>query len=133
MFAQITSAVKPITAAIGALLSLLGVGVFVKTRHKHVTVLIPFFVGVPMLVLGLAAMASEERSADAMHAATGISALGLFASLQGLLAPQLFRATAEGREEHQIRTVVQAVTAGLCAGHQALAISSFVNARRAED
>lgn len=122
---------QPITMAIGAVLSLLGLGAYAKTSHRHITVLFPALVGVPMLLLGLAA-GKEERAADAMHAATGVSALGLLVSLQGLLRPQLFRATAEGREEHPTRTAVQAATAGLCAGHQALAISSFIRARQSE-
>jgi hypothetical protein len=120
---------QKITLAIGAVLSLLGVGAFVKTRHKHITVLIPFFVGVPMFLLGLAA-SREDRAADAMHAATGVSALGLVAGLQGILFPQLFQATAENREAHQMRTAVQVATTGLCAVHQALAIKSFLDARR---
>jgi uncharacterized membrane protein len=121
--------VRQITIAIGAVLSLLGIGAFVKTEHKHATVLFPLFVGLPMALLGVVAMTNEERAADAMHAASGISALGLVGSLQGLLFPQLFKSTAPGGEAHEARTVVQAATAGLCAGHQALAISSFVRAR----
>lgn len=121
--------VRQVTIAIGAVLSLLGIGVFVKTEHRHPTVLIPLFVGLPMALLGIVSVASEERAADAMHAATGISALGLVGSLQGLLLPQLFQATAPGGEAHEARTVVQAATAGLCAAHQAVAISSFVRAR----
>ena len=120
---------QKITVAIGAALSLLGVGAFVKTRYKHITVLIPFFVGLPMLFLGLAA-SREDRTADAMHAASAVSALGLVAGLQGVLFPQLFQATAESREAHQMRTTVQVATAGLCAVHQALAIKTFLEARR---
>ena len=119
---------QKITVAIGVALSLLGMGAFVKTRHKHITVLIPFFVGLPLLLLGVLA-SREDRAADAMHAASAVSALGLVAGLQGVLFPQLFQATAENREAHQMRTEVQIATAGLCAVHQAAAIKSFLDAR----
>jgi len=51
-------------------------------------------------------------------------------SLQGLLFPQLFPATAE--VDRPRRGVVQGITAALCGVHLGLVVRSFVGARRAE-
>lgn len=67
---------------------------------------------------------------DDMHGATGVSALGVLVSLQGLLFPQLFPITAE--TDRPRRSAVQGITAALCGLHLGLAVKSFVEARQIE-
>jgi uncharacterized membrane protein len=118
-----------ITVGIGSALSVFGLGAFLGAGRKHITALIPAFLGLPLLVLGLAGR-REGMTRDAMHTATGVSALGVLVSLQGLLFPQLFPATAEA--DRPRRSLVQGITAALCGLHLVLAVKSFVGARRAE-
>jgi hypothetical protein len=81
------------------------------------------------VLLGLAGR-DEGMTKDAMHGATGVSALGALVSVQGLLFPQLFPATAEA--DRPRRGAVQGVTAALCGLHLGLAVRSFLQARQIE-
>jgi hypothetical protein len=118
-----------ITVGVGSALSFLGLGAFFGTSRKHVTALIPAFLGVPLLLFGLAGRRDSMTRED-MHGATAVSALGVLVSLQGLLFPQLFPATAEA--DRPRRGLVQGITAALCGLHLGLAVRSFAGARRPE-
>lgn len=117
------------TMILGSLLSALGLGAYLGTVERHFTALIPTYVGVPMLFLGAAARKDEHVEA-VMHAATGLSLVGLLVSLQGLFLPHLFSETVECSEDHPQRQAVQAGTAVLTGIHFLLAMRSFIVARR---
>jgi hypothetical protein len=104
------------TTGIGIALSMLGIGAFFASPRKHVTSLIPAFLGIPLTALGVAG-AKEEFKQGAKAGAAGISLIGLLVSAQGLFFPQLFPATDVPREDVPMRGAVQVMTAVLCAVH----------------
>ena len=117
-----------LTIIIGILLTLLGVGFYVallavEGENPSVTALIPAFVGIPVLVLGLAAL-KESIHKHAMH---GVSLLALL----GLLLPagRLSMKLIQG--EHVKTTILVSLVsmAALCGVLLAACIRSFVRAR----
>jgi cytochrome bd-type quinol oxidase subunit 2 len=104
------------TTGIGLALSMLGVGAFFASARKHVTSLIPAFLGIVLTALGVAGR-KEEFKQGARAGAIGISLVGLLVSAQGLFFPQLFPATDVPREDVPMRGAVQIMTAVLCALH----------------
>ena len=118
-----------ISLIFGALLSFLGLGAYAEAEDKHITALIPSFLGLPLLFLGLAGQRAEQTK-DAMHAAAGIGLLGFLISLQGLLFPEFFPQTAGGYTEHPRRGMVQAMTTALTGIYVILSFKSFLEARR---
>jgi len=105
-----------VTMGIGIALSMLGVGAFFASPRKHVTSLIPVFLGLPLTLLGVAGR-REDLKRGATAGAAGISLIGLLVSAQGLFFPQLFPATDVPREDVPMRGAVQATTAALCGIH----------------
>jgi hypothetical protein len=105
---------SPITTGIGIALSMLGVGAFFASPRKHVTSLIPTFLGLPLALLGVAEL-KEDLKQGATAGAAGVSLIGLLVSAQGLFFPQLFPVTDVPREDAPMRGAVQAITAVLCA------------------
>ncbi len=109
---------------IGTALSMLGVGAFFSASRKHITTLIPAFLGMPLFLLGVAAH-KEDLAKGATLGATGLSFAGFLVSVQGLFFPQLFSETAVSRSEYPKRGAVQAITAVLCGTHVWLSVQSF--------
>lgn len=114
-----------ITMGIGTALGMIGVGAFFSSKHKHITTLIPFFLGLPLVLLGIAGR-KEEWKQGAELGAAGISLVGVLVSLQGLFFPDLFPQTAGPRGEYPTRSAVQAITAGLCGTHVGLTAQSLM-------
>jgi cytochrome bd-type quinol oxidase subunit 2 len=110
---------------IGTALSMLGIGAFFNSSRKHVTALIPVFLGVPLFLLGLAAR-KEDLAEKAALGATGVSLAGVLVSVQSLFFPQMFAATAVPRSEYPMRGAIQAMTGVLCASFLGLAIRSLI-------
>lgn len=108
------------TIAIGLLLILQGVGFYVVTETKSLTALIPAFFGVPILLLGFAALKESIRK-HAMHGAVALALLGLLAPI-GRIASAGLKLSAAG-----VSLVLMIV---LCGGLLVLGIKSFVDARR---
>jgi lysylphosphatidylglycerol synthetase-like protein (DUF2156 family) len=106
--------------AFGVLLTLQGVGFYIATSSKSVTALIPAFVGIPMLALGLAAFRDFARK-HAMHAASAIALLGFLAAV-GRMASARIHFSPAG-----ISVLLLALITG---GFAALSIKSFVDTRR---
>jgi len=104
------------TTGIGIALSMLGIGAFFASPRRHITSLIPAFLGLPLAALGVAG-AKEEFRQGANAGAAGVSLIGLLVSAQGLFFPQLFPVTDVPREDAPLRGAVQAMTAVLCAIH----------------
>lgn len=118
-----------ITTVFGALLSLLGAALYAISPSHHATALFPTAIGVPMAAVGF--VASDERPAPvATGAATGLAAVGLLVSLQGLLRPQLFSATAAGSQAHPARGFAQMGTAVVSAAYLAISLAALLGNRR---
>jgi hypothetical protein len=115
-----------ITLIIGLLLTALGVWGRFWTEHggESITSLIPAFVGLPLILLGLVAL--EERFLKhAMHLAAMIGCLG-FLGAGGRLVVVLVRG---GSLDGPAGWSTMAMT-GLCGLFVALCVNSFVAARR---
>lgn len=121
-----------VTTLFGALLSLVGVGAFVAAPSRHITALFPAFLGAPMALLGITGQV-EGSSGDAARLAAGIAGGGLAVSLQGLLLPQLFKATAPGRGLHPQRRALQMITAVLCGAYLAFSLVVALGRPRGAD
>ena len=108
----------PTTAiAIGTLLVIQGIGFYIGTDSKSVTALIPAFVGLPILLMGIIAFKESAR----MHAAAALGALGLLAAI-GRTAAAGLSLSAVG-----ISLVIMMLLTG---GFVLLCVKSFVGARR---
>jgi hypothetical protein len=118
-----------ITTLFGALLSLLGAALYARSPSHHATALFPVAIGVPMTAVGLAA-ADEGPAPAATGVAGGFAAAGLLVSLQGLLRPELFAATAAGSEEHPARRYAQMGTAVLSAAYLGISLAALLGSRR---
>ena len=117
-----------LTIVIGALLTLLGVGMYVgllavEGKAPSVTALIPAFAGIPLLLLGLAALQESIRK----HAMHGVSLLALLGFLlpAGRLGMKLF----QGQPVRTTILVPLLLMAALSAMLLAACIRSFVQAR----
>ena len=60
-----------ITLLVGVLLVIEGLGFYVATGTKSITALIPTFVSLPILVLGILALHASARTRDALGRGTG--------------------------------------------------------------
>ena len=116
-----------ITIGIGCVLIALGVGSYFGTGRASVTALIPAFFGLPLALLGVAAVKERLRK-HAMHAAAVIGLLGLvgasrgFASLPALLSG--------GEVERPVAVYVQIAMTLVCLVFVVLCVGSFIKARR---
>jgi len=118
------------TTAVGTLLILIGVGFYFGTGATSLTALIPAALGLPMAIAGVVAHREALRK-HAMHAAVLVGLLGVLGSARGLLR---LPAVLSGAEVVRPAAVVaQSLTALLCLAFVALAVNSFIQARRARD
>jgi len=105
----------------------LGLVGYLLTGGVHMTALIPAFIGVILLVLGLLGRKQNLR-AHVMHAALLIGLLALLGTAGSLLKlPAAFDGTAERPET----IFAQAATAVLSVVYLALGVRFFIAARRA--
>jgi hypothetical protein len=115
----------PTTAiVIGLLLIVLGVAGFIATGSTAKTALIPAGFGAVLLLLGLVAR-NPQRLKMAMHIAVVVALLGLLGALSGPM--QLMAGTAQ----RPAAALAQTVMVLLMAVFIALAVKSFIDARRA--
>jgi uncharacterized membrane protein len=104
----------------GVLLIIQGAGFYVGTGASSVTSLIPAFIGLPILLLGLLAFREAWRK-HAMHAAAAFGLLGLLAAV-GRIASAGWSLSAAGTS---LMLMIL-----LCGGFIVLCIKSFRDARR---
>ncbi len=105
----------------------LGLAGFFLTGAVHKTALIPAFIGVVLLVLGLLG-SKENLRMHVMHAALLIGLLALLGTARSLLKlPAAF----DGTAERPGAVFAQAATAVLSVVYLALGVRSFIAARRA--
>jgi ABC-type uncharacterized transport system permease subunit len=114
----------PLAIAFGALLTLLGGGVYFYTEMVSVTALIPAFFGIPLIVLGVIA-GNEKFRMHAMHGAALVGLIGFaipgYMVIAGLIRGDAFNAA---KQE-------QAAMAGICGVFLGLCVKSFIDARMA--
>jgi hypothetical protein len=116
-----------ITIAFALVYIVLGVAGFFLTGAAHMTALIPAFIGIVLLVLGLLG-GNEKLRMHVMHAALLIGLLALLGTARSLLKlPAAFDGTAERPEA----VFAQAATAVLSVVYLAVGVRSFIAARRA--
>ena len=109
-----------ITIMVGALLVIQGVGFFVAASFGSITAMIPTFLGVPILVLGILAFKESARK-HAMHLTAVLATLGCLAAV-GRMASAGLSVSAAG-----VSLIIMATLTG---GLLLLCIQSFVSARR---
>jgi hypothetical protein len=117
-----------LTIVIGILLTLLGVGFYVgltvlEGAHPSATALIPVFAGLPILMLGVAALKESIRK-HAMHGAALLALLGCVLPLG-----HLSRKLAQGAGVKTTALVSMVLMTLLCGLLLAACIRSFVRAR----
>jgi hypothetical protein len=118
--------VPVITVIIGLLLTALGLWGRFGTEHGHesITSLIPAFVGVPLIFLGLFAL-NERFLKHAMHLAAMLGCLGFLAAGGRLIV----KAVRAGTLNDPAGWSTAAMT-GLCGLFVVFCVNSFVAARR---
>ncbi|MFQ5606059.1 MAG: hypothetical protein ACE5HS_22535 [bacterium] len=115
------------TIGLGLLLFLVGLAAYFVSGTKSITALIPAFFGLPISLLGVAAL-QEKWQRHAMHGAVVLALLGFLGSVSGL--PKLFTLIAGGDVSRPLAVVVQSIMAIACAVLVALGIRSFIEVRR---
>ncbi|WP_420112815.1 hypothetical protein [Pseudactinotalea sp.] len=117
-----------LTLAIGSLLTATGVVAWLVTSMSSITSLIPAFVGVLLLIVGLIARRGEKVRRHAMHAGMLVALLGALGSIMNVAKiGSLFDGTAE-RPAAIIVSLIMFVTLVV---YLAFGIRSFVQARKA--
>lgn len=109
------------TIGLGAALIVLGVIVTIASSSGSATSLIPAFIGVVFVVLGLVARAKPDLNRHLMHAAAALALVAIIGSL----------GSAIGRGAEGWALFAQIATIVLCAGFVVLAVQSFRAARLA--
>lgn len=113
----------PITIGFGVAMILLGGGFFVGSKPRSAISLVPAFIGVVFVVLGVLGRQERWRK-HAMHAAALLA-------LIGSIATTLVDVAFGSGEERRGAVLEESLMAILCAVFVALCVRSFVAARRA--
>jgi hypothetical protein len=114
-----------IAIVIGILLDVLATVSFVLSGKPSITLWIPSFVGVPILIAGIIGL-KPALLKHAMHGAAMFGLLGFLAA-----AGRLASVAIKGGFTWKLATVSQAVMALLCGLFTALCVKSFIDVRRA--
>ena len=116
-----------IAIAIGAVLIVVGVWAYTASGpDSSPTALIPAVLGLLLLIAGAVSLWRVDWRRHAMHAAAGVALIGVLGS-----AGQLIGQPAEGSEDADIAQIAGVLNLLLCGVFLALAVRSFVQARRA--
>jgi len=96
--------------------------------HRSPTALIPAFVGAPILLCGVVALAGKAKK-TCMHIAAGLSLLGALAS-GGRAATKLDVLFSSDPDVDKRAVTMVAVMFLLCLGYLGLSVQSFIAARK---
>jgi hypothetical protein len=107
------------TLSLGAALIVLGVIVTIASGSGSATSLIPAFIGVVFVVLGLVARAKPDLNHHMMHASAALALLAVLGSL----------GSAIGRGAEGWALFAQVATIVLCSAYLFVAVQSFRQAR----
>jgi hypothetical protein len=119
------------TKLLGVALLVIGVGGYVLTGTESVTALIPAFIGLPVLALGLLAGRAQPGAGQhrhAIHAALVLALLGLLGTLMNVA--ELPALLGGGPVERPAAVVSSSLTALCCALYLVAGVRSFAAARR---
>ena len=116
--------VRTLTILAGGLLIALAAAVAAISTSHSVTLWIPAFLGVPLVICGLIALKPEARAA-AVHVALVLGLLGAVASLAKLVSSMTDETVSGLAAMSQLAMFV------ICAAYVILGIRSFLAARRA--
>jgi uncharacterized membrane protein len=114
-----------VSIVFGFLLSALGLYGYFGMGRVSITALIPLFIGVPVIILGLLAF-NEKRIKDSMHAASVLVLLGLIGSIYRFLQ-KIIIGNLDGS------SLILIIMSVLCIIFLILAINSFIEARKARE
>jgi uncharacterized membrane protein len=114
-----------ISVVTGFLLSILGLYGYYGMEKISVTALIPLFLGVPIIVLGVLAF-DEKKLKHTMHAASMLVLLGLLGSVYRIIQKSAFTNLDEA-------SVIIWIMILVCIIFLVLAIKSFIDARKARE
>ena len=115
------------TIALGAALTVLGIGSYVLTNAVSLTALIPAAFGLVLIATGVIAQNDRMRM-HAMHAAVVVALLGFLGSFRGLLG---IGKVLDGTAVRPAAIVAQTIMALLTLVYIVVAVRSFIQARRA--
>ena len=113
--------------AFGITLIILGLISYFGISSESITALIPVFLGIPILILGIFAL-NEKYLKHTMHAAAVLMLLGFAGTVSGLF--KFFRMIAGEVFERPSAITIQAIMAVLCLIFIIFAIKSFIDARK---
>ncbi|MDR3669148.1 MAG: hypothetical protein P4L35_20150 [Ignavibacteriaceae bacterium] len=114
-----------ISVVFGVLLSVLGLYGYFGMGRISVTALIPLFIGVPIIFLGILAF-DDNKLKHSMHAASVLILLGLIGSVYRLAHKVIL-----GNNDRS--SIILIVMSLLCLMFLILAINSFIAARKARE
>lgn len=117
-----------LTRAVGAALIVIGIVAYLTSGAASVTALIPAFLGVVLVALGIVAK-NERYHAHAIHGALLVALLGLLGTLSR--AVDISAVLSGNAVERPSAVVASFLTAVCCLVFLAFGVRSFVNARRA--
>lgn len=123
-----------ITIVFGALLIVLGLIAYFGMQEpgaRSVTALIPAFVGLPLLVLGLVAEVKPTTRKHTMHAAAALGTLGLLGTAGGFIKALQWMGGTVPERPAAVR--VQAIMFVMSVIFVILCVRSFIAARRARE
>lgn len=119
-----------ISIAFSIILIILGLVSYFIISSESITALIPAFLGIPVLVLGIIAL-NEKYLKHSMHAVAVLMLLGFGGTVSGLL--KFFRMLGGESFERPSAITIQAIMALLCLVFLVLAVKSFIDARRGKN
>jgi hypothetical protein len=114
-----------ISVIFGILLSILGLYGYYGMGMGSITALIPVFIGVPIIILGVLAF-DENKIKNSMHAASVLVLLGLIGSAYRLIQKIII-----GNMDDS--SIILIIMIAICAIFLMLAINSFIEARKARE
>lgn len=113
-----------VTQLVGFILLMLGIGTWLATGAEEFTALIPAFLGLPILLLGILADRNERARKHALHTALLLALIGLAGTLPTALG---IGAMGDANDAAVIESLLTAV---VCAVYLVAGVRSFVAARR---
>jgi uncharacterized membrane protein len=114
-----------VSVIFGVLLSVLGLYAYFGMGRVSITALIPLFIGVPIIILGVLAF-DEKRIKHSMHAASVLVLLGLIGSVYRFLQ-KVILGNIDGS------SIILIIMSVICMIFLILAINSFSVARKARE
>ncbi len=117
------------TIVFGCVLIALGVGSYFGTGRASMTAMIPAFLGLPLLLLGVVAL-NDRRRKHAMHAAVVVGLLGFIGAARGF--SQVPAILSGDQVERPVAVAVQIAMSLVCLAFVVSCVVSFIKARRAE-